>query len=471
MPSNLYTNIQQINSVKQNIYNAMVTVNYPITNITPLSNYSGIINNYTRNNDGYIITYDSNITNNLINSGKLFNSDTIVTIDNTEVWCTDDYVVSGRKYYNLQVVNNVTLPRAITGEIKDTTTIHIRSICKYFNSTYARLNFRNGGGITGKWVNYIWDSNDGIHYKLNTSASTANIFNINSPNCLNYTFIYLNGTYDWPLEYFMFDGYKLNLTSIIKINDNSPKTYNFNLTAENVIGGTKCVGMNGVTISNIEKDTIVDKNALLNRVDLYQNVPNFNTSNVTNMTNMFRNCTNLTSVPNYNTSNVTNMCSIFYNCRNLTSVPNFDTRNVTYMYYMFWNCYNLTSVPNFDTSNVTSMSGMFGNCTNLTTLPNFDTRNVTDVVYMFQNCNNLTTVPNFNTSKVINITGMFQDCYNLSDASVQNIINMCLNSGITNTSYKNLNTTCSYSPFRNSNITSDRYSNRLSELTAAGWTY
>ena len=57
---------------------------------------------------------------------------------------------------------------------------------------------------------------------------------------------------------------------------------------------------------------------------------------------------------------------------NLTSLDlkNFDTQNVTNMEDMFYNCSDLTSLDlkNFDTQNVTNMTGMFFECKNLTSL-------------------------------------------------------------------------------------------------------
>ena len=98
----------------------------------------------------------------------------------------------------------------------------------------------------------------------------------------------------------------------------------------------------------------------------------YDTSNVTNMSDMFRNCSGLTSLDlsSFDTSNVTNMSDMFRNCSGLTSLDlsSFDTSKVTNMSYMFNHCYNLTSldVSNFDTTNVTRMNYMFRDCTKLT---------------------------------------------------------------------------------------------------------
>ena len=76
----------------------------------------------------------------------------------------------------------------------------------------------------------------------------------------------------------------------------------------------------------------------------------------------------------------TSLESAFYGCSNMTSFTagtGADTSSVTTMDSMFRNCSGLTSldVSNFDRSSVTSMSIMFWDCTSLTSLDvsNFDT--------------------------------------------------------------------------------------------------
>ena len=91
------------------------------------------------------------------------------------------------------------------------------------------------------------------------------------------------------------------------------------------------------------------------------------TDKVTNMSNMFRNCSKLTIVnsSNWNTENVLRMTNMFYICSSLTQldVSNFDTSKVTYMSNMFNTCKALTQldVSNFDTSKVTTMSSFIAN--------------------------------------------------------------------------------------------------------------
>ncbi len=154
------------------------------------------------------------------------------------------------------------------------------------------------------------------------------------------------------------------------------------------------------------------------------------TSQVTDMSYMFTNCTGLQTldVSNFDTSQVTNMSMMFYNCRGLQTldVSNFETSQVTDMSYMFDACSGLQTldVSNFETSQVTDMSSMFDACSGLQTLDvsNFDTSQVTNMRGMFFLCTGLQTldVSNFDTSQVINMSSMFADCRGLQTLDITN---------------------------------------------------
>ena len=160
-----------------------------------------------------------------------------------------------------------------------------------------------------------------------------------------------------------------------------------------------------------------------------ESIANLDTSNVTTMKNMFKNCSSLTTinVNNFDTSKVINMGWLFYNCSSLTTinVNSFDTGNVTYMKSMFASCSSLTDLylGYFDTSNVTNMSTMFSGCEKLESLyvRDFDTSNVTDMGGMFQNCSalKLLDVSEFNTSKVTKMNSMFKNCSSLNEIDVR----------------------------------------------------
>ena len=88
---------------------------------------------------------------------------------------------------------------------------------------------------------------------------------------------------------------------------------------------------------------------------------NLNTSNVTDMSEMFRGCSSLKSldVRGFNTSNVTYMRGMFYGCSNLTSldVRGFNTSKLANMEYMFANCGNLKEVYVGNGWNIKSIKG------------------------------------------------------------------------------------------------------------------
>ena len=182
------------------------------------------------------------------------------------------------------------------------------------------------------------------------------------------------------------------------------------------------IGFGGVQIkhSYVERFDVKTIGNVTNMQQMFQNctslqsVPLFNTQNVTNMSSMFYYCSSLQSVPLFNTQNVTSMQAMFQYCYSLQSVPLFNTQNVTSMQAMFQYCYSLQSVPLFNTQNVTNMSSMFLGCYSLQSVPLFNTQNVTSMQQMFSNCPSLQSVPLFNTQNVTNMSSMFQNCYSLN---------------------------------------------------------
>ena len=121
--------------------------------------------------------------------------------------------------------------------------------------------------------------------------------------------------------------------------------------------------------------------------DLYNNFCKFNNNTFTNL--IFK---------DVDTSNVTDMNQMFSDCSALTSLDltRWNTSNVTDMYYMFNNCSSLTflDVSGFDTSNITNMLAMFQNCGALTSLDlgGWNINNNTDIGGMFGNCSSLKTI-------------------------------------------------------------------------------
>ena len=140
--------------------------------------------------------------------------------------------------------------------------------------------------------------------------------------------------------------------------------------------------------------------------------------------NMFNNCKQLTELDlnNFDTSNSTDMQQMFYFCEKLAKLNiNFDTSNVTTMYNMFYRCRCLTEldVTSFNTEKVTSMRSMFRQCSGLTTInvSNFNTSSVTTMYDMFSECSKLQKldIRNFDMKNVTNIGNMFYQCSNLTE--------------------------------------------------------
>lgn len=80
------------------------------------------------------------------------------------------------------------------------------------------------------------------------------------------------------------------------------------------------------------------------------NIDKFDVSNVTDMTKLFKGCTNLESLDgleNWNIKNVTEMSGIFEDCNkltNLSALQDWDTSKVLYMDSVFKDCTNLKDI-------------------------------------------------------------------------------------------------------------------------------
>ena len=132
---------------------------------------------------------------------------------------------------------------------------------------------------------------------------------------------------------------------------------------------------------------------------------NLNTTHVTDMSKMFYNCYNLSSLnlSQFNTGNVEKMNEMFYYCRELKSLDlsAFNTAKVNNMYRMFYYCFVRTiDLSSFNTANVENMDEMFAGASlvvNIYTSESFKTDKLTTSNYMFYLC---TKLPNFNKYEV-----------------------------------------------------------------------
>lgn len=163
-------------------------------------------------------------------------------------------------------------------------------------------------------------------------------------------------------------------------------------------------------------------------------ISSFDTSNVTNMSGMFRDCTKASEIifpETFDTKNVTDMSRMFANAgeyANLETIDlpdSFDTSNVKDMSSMFSGSgiKHIELPQSFDTSNTERMFGMFNWCTKLKSITlsdSFDTSNADTVGRMFNQCSSLETIKaskNFVVNGRINtdsIDEMFGGCVKLT---------------------------------------------------------
>ncbi len=165
-----------------------------------------------------------------------------------------------------------------------------------------------------------------------------------------------------------------------------------------------------------DKPIVIMMNMFLNSKATSIDVSSFDTSSVTNMTQMFRDsaATEIKGLENFNTSNVTDMSLMFsYSKATTLNLSSFDTSKVTNMSGMFWSsaAANL-DLSNFDTSNVTNMDSMFyySAATEIKGLENFDTSKVRNMASMFEGSKATSLdLSNFDTSNVTIMHHMFCD--------------------------------------------------------------
>lgn len=219
-------------------------------------------------------------------------------------------------------------------------------------------------------------------------------------------------------------GQAANVTSVTFVDEGiSPVS-----TASWFSGFSNCTAMNVVKL-DMSKTTTASQMfyncSKLTSLDL----SSFSTANMTNMSYMFCECAKLDSLnisDSFSTENVTNTSYMFSRCKALTSidVSGFNTAKVTNAKYMFSECQSLTSldVSNWNTAAIKQFESMFNGCSALNSLDvsGFITSSATTLRSMFSGCSALTSldVSGFNTAKVTNMSGMFTGCKSLTSLDV-----------------------------------------------------
>ena len=197
------------------------------------------------------------------------------------------------------------------------------------------------------------------------------------------------------------------------------------------------INISNLEISNKVTDTMWmfgdTKSTSIDFVDSNGNTK-FDTSGVTNMSYMFMNSKNLTTInglSKLNTSNLKDIGAMFYNCNSLTNldISDWDTSNIdnvtsslstsdmTGLFEMCYNLVNLKLPKKFITAKVDNISGMFNNTRLISLdLSDWDTSNVYSMRHVFHNDTALErlNLVGWNTSRVSGTDWIFSNCTELT---------------------------------------------------------
>ena len=142
-----------------------------------------------------------------------------------------------------------------------------------------------------------------------------------------------------------------SLTSLDVSNFDTSKVTNMSYMFYN------CRSLTSLDLSNFDTSNVTSMSSMFSgcRSLTSLDLSNFDTSKVTFMRSMFSGCSSLTSldVSNFDTSKVTNMSDMFSSCSKLKTiyVSNlWNTSNVTDSTSMFYNCTSLVGAVSFDSS-------------------------------------------------------------------------------------------------------------------------
>lgn len=150
-------------------------------------------------------------------------------------------------------------------------------------------------------------------------------------------------------------------------------------------------------------------------------LPKIDTSALTLMSNLFKDCHSMVAIPTIDTSNVTQMGSIFANCYQLRVIPPLELGKVRNMSSAFSACYALRSVPPLQTESVTTMTNIFANCNSLRSITLLDTSKVTTLNYAFNYCYSIEKIYLTDVNTITSMSYAFNNCTALRILQMQGV--------------------------------------------------
>lgn len=165
-------------------------------------------------------------------------------------------------------------------------------------------------------------------------------------------------------------------------------------------------------LSKLDTSEITNMDNLFNEILFDGDISNWNTSNVTSMEGIFFNATIFNgNISQWDVSKVTSMKKMFLGAEKFNqNIGDWDISNVTSVNSMFYYAHSFNqSIGNWNTSKVISMDSIFYNAIEFNQPLNWNTSNVTNMSYMFYKAKSFEQPLKFDLSKIKTMEFAFEE--------------------------------------------------------------
>ena len=398
-----YPRFYDINSYSGNSYNLTYKLDLSDWDTSNINNMSGMFNNC------YSLTYidlSKFNTSKVQSMNAMFSNCYSLTYIDLSNFNTSNVATIAEMFAGTRKINMIDMSKFDLSKLNNGSNYETSGFGKVFKGSYCENIKLPNMNLKKKFNTYYGDTFSFL-YRLK-SLQAPELVNSYTNNII-FLFASDNELYDvdmsdWDFSnvtyaYGAFYGTKISNVSV-----------NLSNAKDSIYSMFRFSYADSINISNLEiSNKITDtkymfdntKSTTIDFVDSNGNTK-FDTSGVTNMSYMFSNSKNLTTINGLNklnTSNLKDIGAMFYNCNNLTSIDisDWDTSNINNVRSritennggLFENCFKLVDLKlprKFITAKVKNISGMFNN-TRLTSLDlsGWDISNVYSMRHLFNN--------------------------------------------------------------------------------------